>query len=857
MTHVMQVPIALVSLVDKDRQWFKAKCGLSVCETSRDLAFCAHAILQKVSKVFLVPDATKDPRFMNSDLVLGPPHIRFYAGAPLEYTDEDGQQFKLGTLCIIDVKPRVMTDEQLIILKVLARLVVAEIQLREKMAKENAMAIASADAGATSKAQGLNAQYISQVAHDLRTPLNSFLLGMQALRDSELSEEQDGVLATMEVAGQLMHLTCTKALDYNQMEGGRALAAQRKLFNLVEMLDRSLVVVMGYTHESKDVHYEYILDDDVSAHIISDEDFVWQMYMNILCNARKFTTKGHIHTYLSVVKAPWALEGALPKYGEGTDVPADDDDSPFLKFTVSDTGIGVPDDQKEKLFQPFGQLQEFSGGTGLGLWSVLEKVKSLGGRCGMCGNEPQGSVFWFAIPYVPARGPPKRTMGLAARRTSSSRLVHSAGNIAVARPGSIVSERRYLGPVVTSMESCDDSGDEDVDACEEDQEEKDLWLSKRRASRKCDGETVATDSFRSIRALRNPPEQRAGVQDADAQSAAPFRDATPRSGKAEVNLNCTRSIVQHWLHEMGAGESLMQTFYEESIDVEALAASTRQDLTILGVKQYGLQTKLLARARREQHVQDQRFISHLHASSSSSLGHDSSFTRMFTGAKSHGSSTMSAMSLATTHDASTGTFESLCHDSSAASMKEARAGLSKAGASTSPASPSLPAVAGEGIAHRIAAAAEQSAAAAPASAGPGKGSGVKEILIVEDDVPTRALMVHGLKKRGFIVHQAGNGAEGLEMMKSRLFDMVLSDIMMPVMDGLECVKRLRAWEAEQGAARPKQFVCALSANTGPADVEKVKAADICDFYPKPVKMGQLLAFLEGKFMVLAAPKGDT
>ena len=123
-----------------------------------------------------------------------------------------------------------------------------------------------------------------------------------------------------------MHLTCTKALDYNQMEGGRALAAQRKLFNLVEMLDRSLVVVMGYTHESKDVHYEYILDDDVSAHIISDEDFVWQMYMNILCNARKFTTKGHIHTYLSVVKAPWALEGALPKYGEGTDGPADDDE---------------------------------------------------------------------------------------------------------------------------------------------------------------------------------------------------------------------------------------------------------------------------------------------------------------------------------------------------------------------------------------------------------------------------------------------------------------------------------------------------------------------------------------------------
>ena len=78
---------------------------------------------------------------MNSDLVLGPPHIRFYAGAPLEYTDEKGKQFKLGTLCIIDGTPRVMTDEQLLILKVLARLVVAEIQQKRDEKRRSVLVV--------------------------------------------------------------------------------------------------------------------------------------------------------------------------------------------------------------------------------------------------------------------------------------------------------------------------------------------------------------------------------------------------------------------------------------------------------------------------------------------------------------------------------------------------------------------------------------------------------------------------------------------------------------------------------------------------------------------------------------------
>jgi GAF domain-containing protein len=121
---ICEAPIALISLVDEARQWFKARVGIDAQETTRDVSFCGHAILQP--GMFIVPDAAKDDRFKDNPLVTGEPHVRFYAGVPL--ITPDGHA--LGTLCVLDKQPRELNEDQLKALRLLARLVVGQLELR-------------------------------------------------------------------------------------------------------------------------------------------------------------------------------------------------------------------------------------------------------------------------------------------------------------------------------------------------------------------------------------------------------------------------------------------------------------------------------------------------------------------------------------------------------------------------------------------------------------------------------------------------------------------------------------------------------------------------------------------------------
>ena len=129
---IFSVPISLISLVDRDRQWFKSHPGLDACETSLDVSFCKHAI--EHDEIMLVPDAREDKRFCQNPLVMEAPGIRFYAGAPLFASNG----VKIGTLCIIDRIPRAgFSPQDYQMLEDLAALVSDEMELRKALLERN------------------------------------------------------------------------------------------------------------------------------------------------------------------------------------------------------------------------------------------------------------------------------------------------------------------------------------------------------------------------------------------------------------------------------------------------------------------------------------------------------------------------------------------------------------------------------------------------------------------------------------------------------------------------------------------------------------------------------------------------
>lgn len=126
-SHVCQTPMAMLSLVDDHRQWFKSSVGVQIRETRRDISICAHAIQQR--ELFIVPDTLKDARFRNNPLVVDEPHVRFYAGTPL--VNDDG--FALGTLCVVDREPRELNADQKEALEALGRLAMRQMELRQNL----------------------------------------------------------------------------------------------------------------------------------------------------------------------------------------------------------------------------------------------------------------------------------------------------------------------------------------------------------------------------------------------------------------------------------------------------------------------------------------------------------------------------------------------------------------------------------------------------------------------------------------------------------------------------------------------------------------------------------------------------
>ncbi|TKD12382.1 sensor histidine kinase [Polyangium fumosum] len=377
-------PIALVSLIDRERQWFKARVGLDATETPREVAFCAHAILGQ--ELFLVPDAYEDERFADNPLVTGAPNVRFYAGAPLATSDGHN----LGTLCVIDHGPRKLDEAQRSALSALARQVAAQIDLRRangRLVKLNGELVARArEAQAVIEQrkaiERLKDEFVSTVSHELRTPLTSIRGALGLLEGGVLGRLPDEAMELVQIArtntDRLVRLI-NDILDLEKIEAGKLelspkhVDARRLISSLVESL--SPVAAEAKVELWADVRGE--------VELVVDEDRIAQVLTNLMSNALKFSpSEARVELGVEVTAAG------------------------RVRFDVRDRGPGIAEADLARLFNRFEQLdgehRRKVGGTGLGLAISKAIVEQHGGTIGVTSKLGQGSTFWFEVPQCGA-----------------------------------------------------------------------------------------------------------------------------------------------------------------------------------------------------------------------------------------------------------------------------------------------------------------------------------------------------------------------------------------------------------------------------------------------------------------------
>ena len=358
-SQICDTPIALISLIDPDRQWFKSRVGLDAEETSREIAFCSHAILQ--DDVFEIPNASLDPRFHDNPLVTGAPDIRFYAGAPL--VSPSGHA--IGTLCTIDRKPRKLTESQKTSLQTLSKSVVAHLELKRKNRE-------------LERTSQFRSDFLSYVSHEIRTPLNAINTFSRLLEGEaqklKLPESFTTPLSHVTQSGERLLEIVNSVLDIKQIEAGK-----------MRVMPRAVSTHDFFTHlfsltkiraEDGGITFTSTIDSSVPDTLFFDDTKFGQVSLNLLSNAIKFTNPGK-----SV--------NAQVKYKNDK-----------LIFNVIDQGIGISEEDQKRLFTPFERMENAHqiSGTGLGLNISKRLIELMDGTIKVSSKVNEGTRISVTLP---------------------------------------------------------------------------------------------------------------------------------------------------------------------------------------------------------------------------------------------------------------------------------------------------------------------------------------------------------------------------------------------------------------------------------------------------------------------------
>ena len=358
-TKMVGVPISAISLIDRDRQWFKSIQGLDATETPRNISFCGHAI--HGDETFIVENALKDVRFSDNPLVSENPNIRFYAGHPIKSPDG----YRIGTLCVIDDHPKKISMDELESLVDLAAMV--EMELGRLKAIEDSK---------------MKSSFLATMSHEIRTPMNAVIGMTSLLLNTNLDEDQKEFATVIRSSGDALLALINDILDFSKIEANH-IELEPVNFDLLSCIEEPIDILSGKARE-KGLELCYDIASGLPESFLGDETRIRQILMNLLSNAVKFTEKGKIS--LSVSAEP----------GESNIWQ--------LKIDVTDTGIGMSPKGMSRIFKSFVQADQSTtrkfGGTGLGLAISKKLAELMGGDIAVSSREGEGTTFSFTVPLA-------------------------------------------------------------------------------------------------------------------------------------------------------------------------------------------------------------------------------------------------------------------------------------------------------------------------------------------------------------------------------------------------------------------------------------------------------------------------